>query len=153
MVSSKFSRRPIVQQPPPVCRSKPKPIVIIPPPPHNTLWIHATWAGECTDGIYRELDEVIRYNETFPQDPPTSQYEATRADERPFFSTNIFHPDSEPYQLWFGWQGATWNAAAWAFLDLPGGPPVDIGPNNADLTGPRDRTATFHIYTTYTPPE
>lgn len=146
MVSSKFSRRPVVQQPPPVCRSKKKPIIIPPPPPENKLWLKATWNDLCSDGVYRDLEETIEYDEEFPQDPPTSQYYADRTDERPFFTTNIFHPDSGPYQLWYGWQGATWNAAAWCFLDLPGGPPVDIGPNPADRTGPLGKNSTYHIY-------
>ncbi len=149
MVSSKFSRRPVVQQPPPVCKSKKIPIIPIPPPPPTRLWLHATWAGLCTDAVYRELDELIEYNEAFPQIPPTSQYYADRTDVRPFFATNIFHPDSLPYQLYFGWQGTTWNVAAWAYLTLPAAAPVDIGPSPADYTVPNSQAATFHIYTSY----
>lgn len=149
MVSSKFSRRPVVQQPPPVCKSKLPPPIPVPPPPQTHLWLHATWAGECTDSIYRELEEIIEYDEAFPQIPPTDQYYAARTDIRPFFATNIFHPDSFPYQLWFGWQGTTWNAGAWAYLELPAESPVDIGPSPADFTIPSGKTATYHIYTSY----
>ncbi len=71
MTSSKFSRRPVVQQPPPVCRSKKIPIIpIVPPPPP---WPPLT------------LNALVHWKEETPPGPPLFDIETsfvlTRVDD------------------------------------------------------------------------
>lgn len=147
MVSSKFSRHPVIQQPPPVCRSKPKPIPPIPPPPHTRLWLHATWAGICTDWVYREFDEIIEFDESIPHED--RNYNASReANDIGYdFKTSILWPGFEPSKLTFEWNTETWRAIGYADINLPEEPPVDIGPYPVNSTFPIGQAGTFHIYT------
>ena len=59
MVSSKFSRRPRIQQPPPVCKSKKKPVPPPPPPP---------WPPT-------QLAALVHWNNTVPNGAPALDVE------------------------------------------------------------------------------
>ncbi len=147
MVSSKFSRRPMIQQPPPVCKTKKFPIIPIPPPPppHNRLWLTATWAGICSDFVYRSFSETIEFIEVFPD--PGRNYNADRTGPPNDFKTSILWPGFEPSKLSFEWHTATWRAIGYADVVLPQVPPVDIGPEPILTSFPLGAAGTWHIYT------
>ena len=147
MVSSKFSRRPVVQQPPPVCKSKlPPPIPVPPPPPpHDRLWLTATWSGICDDSVFRSFSETIEFIEPFPD--PSRRYNAFRPAPPHTFQASILWPGFEPSKLTFEWSTGTWRAIGYADIILPQVPPVDIGPEPILSSFPIGATGTWHVYT------
>ncbi len=147
MVSSKFSRRPVVQQPPPVCKSKLPPPIIVPPPPppHDRLWLEATWAGVCSDFIFRSFSETIEFVEPFPD--PGRNYNAIRLTPLPIFQASILWPGFEPSKLSFEWSTSSWRAIGYGDVNLPEVPPVDIGPEPLRESFPLGAIGTWRLYT------
>jgi hypothetical protein len=151
MASSKFSRHPRVQQPPPVCKSGKIPIPLIPPPPHipNSLWIVATWSGVCTDGIERQLQTTRKFPQAYPA--PDGLYDYVGEGWPPDFRAIVPSLDTPPYTIAFNFQGPGWYANAYSYATVPPGGEYDTGVLAADETWPLGQTATFRLYSDYAP--
>ena len=152
MVSSKFSRRPVVQQPPPVCKSKKKPIIIPPPPPppHNTLRLDATWHGIDSFDIWRDLEESVELQPSYPD--PGNVYAYSREGSDPWFDVwlTIVGTNLSGYYEWGGYPG--WNCAASFAREIDPNVPLDTGILDADSTMPPDQASTYRLYSAYTTP-
>ena len=149
MVSSKFSRRPRIQQPPPVCKSK-KLIITPPPGMDNELWLEGHWQGLCSDSVYRDLSFTIKFPEAFPR-WDGAYYTVQFFDDIEIIGAVHDTRWPSPYVTW-QWTGALWYASGVKFIDVPQTPPVNIGPMPADTTVPADQTSNFHLYTSYGAP-
>lgn len=147
-MSSKFSRRPVIQQPPPVCKSLKKKIQIIfppPPPPAPTeLWITGTWTDRCSDGTFRTLNTTAKFVEPYPA--PGGEYSF-----QVFFGEGTFRGRtylSTPFEwnLMYMWDTQNWTATGFGYYEIPKSGPVDSGTQPAEHTDPLGRTSTFRIF-------
>ena len=152
MASSKFSRRPRIQQPPPVCRSGKIPIPPTPPPPEidNVLKIDVTWEGYDSLNIWRELAETVTLAPAYDPDGAIYSYDRPGADPWLTIWMAIGPSGVNGYYEWGGDPG--WNALANAVTEITYENPMDTGILPASETMPPGAISTFRLYTAYVAP-
>jgi len=148
MASSKFARRPRIQQPPPVCRSGKIPIPPTPPPPpiHKRLWMEGNWDGLCSDGTHRSFSRTIEFPQEFPQ--LAGMYSYTDIIDGVTFQAVVTDAGWPDWNVDWNWLTGSWHADAEAYWPWTTTPPVDTGVLPALETDPFAQTANFHLYTT-----
>ncbi len=168
MVSSKFSRRPVVQQPPPVCKSKKVPII---PPTHGgTIHATATYDGLTMHGHDVHFEENVdlepdMYSTQYsyfdpifnPQhvhfdkivDPQAEPHPSLKLSSPGLFRITFGTIGPQLYTGYFWWLLPLGDTARADFdvVEIPDAPPVDTGIMTADSTTPTGQSATCRLYT------
>jgi hypothetical protein len=143
-MSSKFSRRYRIQQPPPVCKSK-KPY----PAPDLTpflgqLWCSCTWMGICTDGILRMFAGTYKADEDYPSGGLTMNWFIQQ--DSVDFRARAERDFGESYTFRYTWETFGWAAISEGTVSISEQPPVDSGAKIPNFTIRPGQDSHFRIF-------
>jgi len=140
-MSSKFSRRHVIQQPPPVCRSKPKPLPL-PPPSNPIVKFVFAWNGLCSDYVERSMS----YTVALEPNRPAEAYVFHDSIGENYVLVTCWREDGDTYGVSAQILGSTWYANAYGHVPIPDVATFDSGEIPAESTLPPDQSATFRVY-------
>jgi hypothetical protein len=119
----------------------------VPPPAYDELWITGTWAGICSDGVYREYETTRKLSPPYPDVAGIFSYEGDT--DPPFFLPSVvFSDEMTDASVYWGQPLPLGFAKGESFLPpMDQTQPIDSGVLNAETTFPADQTCTFRFWT------